>query len=66
MLDPDMRAIIEATHLCFVATVTPEGRPNLSPKGTIRVWATRIFSSSTSLLLVHAPISPTRRGWSST
>src|SRR5437763_1222864 len=34
----DMRAIIQAAHLCFAATVTPAGRPNLSPKGTIRVW----------------------------
>jgi len=38
MITGDMRAVIEATHLCFVATVTPDGRPNLSPKGTIRVW----------------------------
>jgi hypothetical protein len=38
MLTPDMRAVIDATHLCFAATVTPDGRPNLSPKGTIRVW----------------------------
>ena len=38
VLTPDMRAVIEAAHLCFAATVTPEGRPNLSPKGTIRVW----------------------------
>jgi uncharacterized protein len=38
MLTPDMRAVIEAAQLCFVATVTPDGRPNLSPKGTIRVW----------------------------
>ncbi len=38
MLTPDMRAVIAASQLCFAATVTPEGRPNLSPKGTIRVW----------------------------
>jgi len=38
MLTSDMRAVIEAAHLCFAATVTPEGRPNVSPKGTIRVW----------------------------
>jgi predicted pyridoxine 5'-phosphate oxidase superfamily flavin-nucleotide-binding protein len=38
MLTSDMRAVIEATHLCFAATVTAEGRPNLSPKGTIGVW----------------------------
>jgi len=34
----DMRAVIEAQRLCFAATVTPDGKPNLSPKGTIRVW----------------------------
>lgn len=34
----DARAIIEAAHLCFAATVTADGSPNLSPKGTIRVW----------------------------
>ena len=33
-----MKAVIQAAHLCFAATVTPDGRPNLSPKGTIRVW----------------------------
>ena len=38
MLTPDMRAVIDAAHLCFAATVTPEGRPNLSPKGTTAVW----------------------------
>lgn len=38
MLTPDMRAVLEASRLAFVATVTPDRRPNLSPKGTIRVW----------------------------
>ena len=38
MIDDDMRAVVEAQHLCFAATVSPSGRPNLSPKGTIRVW----------------------------
>ena len=33
-----MRAVIDTQHLCFAATVTPDGHPNLSPKGTIRVW----------------------------
>jgi predicted pyridoxine 5'-phosphate oxidase superfamily flavin-nucleotide-binding protein len=33
-----MRAVIQAAHLCFAATVRADGRPNLSPKGTIRVW----------------------------
>jgi predicted pyridoxine 5'-phosphate oxidase superfamily flavin-nucleotide-binding protein len=40
-IDDDMRAVIAAQRLCFAATVTPEGRPNLSPKGTVRVWDDR-------------------------
>lgn len=38
MLDDDMRAVIAAQRLCYAATVGLDGRPNLSPKGTIRVW----------------------------
>ena len=38
LLTSDMRAVIRSAHLCFAATVTPDGRPNVSPKGTIRVW----------------------------
>jgi predicted pyridoxine 5'-phosphate oxidase superfamily flavin-nucleotide-binding protein len=41
ILDADMRAVVAAQRLCFAATVTPEGRPNLSPKGTVRVWDDR-------------------------
>jgi predicted pyridoxine 5'-phosphate oxidase superfamily flavin-nucleotide-binding protein len=37
-IDDDMRAVIAAQRLCFAATVTPDGRPNVSPKGTVRVW----------------------------
>ncbi|MGE0479645.1 MAG: pyridoxamine 5'-phosphate oxidase family protein [Phycisphaerae bacterium] len=37
-LDGDMRAAIAAARLVFAATVCPDGRPNLSPKGTVRVW----------------------------
>ncbi len=61
MLTPDMRAVIEAVHLCFAATVTPDGRPNLSPKGTIRVWDdTHLFfldiaSPGTRANLAHSP-----------
>ncbi len=38
MITDDVRAVIQSAHLCVAATVTPDGRPNLSPKGTIRVW----------------------------
>ena len=38
MLTPDMKSVIETQKLCFAATVTPDGKPNLSPKGTISVF----------------------------
>jgi uncharacterized protein len=61
MITTDMRAVIEAVHLCFAATVTPDGHPNLSPKGTIRVWDdTHLFfldiaSPNTRANLQHSP-----------
>jgi len=61
VLTPDMRAVIRSAHLCFAATVTPDGRPNVSPKGTIRVWDdTQLFfldiaSPGTRTNLAHAP-----------
>jgi len=59
----DMRAVIQAAHLCFAATVTPDGKPNLSPKGTIRVWDDDhlffldIASPKTRANLEHSPLS---------
>ena len=41
ILDDDVRAVVDSAHLVFAATVTPDGEPNLSPKGTIRVWDDR-------------------------
>jgi len=37
ILTDDMQRVVDR-ELGFVATVTPEGTPNLSPKGTIAVW----------------------------
>jgi predicted pyridoxine 5'-phosphate oxidase superfamily flavin-nucleotide-binding protein len=37
VLDEDARRLID-NELGFVATVCPDGSPNLSPKGTIAVW----------------------------
>jgi predicted pyridoxine 5'-phosphate oxidase superfamily flavin-nucleotide-binding protein len=37
MLTPDMRRIVEEQRLGFVATVAPDGTPNVSPKGTFIV-----------------------------
>jgi uncharacterized protein len=38
LIDQDMRDIIESTRLAFVATVSADGRPNLSPKASLTVW----------------------------
>jgi uncharacterized protein len=38
MIDDDMRAVIGRSGIGYAATVTPDGRPNLSPKGSLAVW----------------------------
>jgi predicted pyridoxine 5'-phosphate oxidase superfamily flavin-nucleotide-binding protein len=38
MLTADMKRVVEKQRLGFVATVCPDGTPNLSPKGTTTVW----------------------------
>ncbi len=38
MLTDDMKRIIGDVRLGYVATVCPDGTPNLSPKGTTRVY----------------------------
>ncbi|HET9730656.1 MAG TPA: pyridoxamine 5'-phosphate oxidase family protein [Acidimicrobiia bacterium] len=37
ILTSDMQQVVDA-ELGFIATVCPDGTPNLSPKGTIAVW----------------------------
>src|SRR5687768_16125480 len=37
ILTEDMRRLVDA-ELGFIATVCPDGTPNLSPKGTTAVW----------------------------
>ena len=38
MLNSEMKRMVERQRLGFVATVCPDGTPNLSPKGTTAVW----------------------------
>lgn len=38
ILTEDMRRVVEEQRLGFVATVCPDGTPNVSPKGTTAVW----------------------------
>ena len=37
-LTAGMKRLVSEQRLAFVATVCPDGTPNLSPKGTIAVW----------------------------
>jgi len=37
-LTEDMKRVIREQRLGYVATVCPDGTPNLSPKGTTTVW----------------------------
>jgi uncharacterized protein len=38
ILTDDMRRVVDEQRLGFIATVAPDGKPNLSPKGTTAVW----------------------------
>ena len=38
LISADMKRVVEEQRLGFVATVCPDGSPNLSPKGTTAVW----------------------------
>ncbi len=38
VLTAEMKRLVEAQRLGYVATVCPDGTPNLSPKGTTAVW----------------------------
>ena len=38
VLTADMKRLVEEQRLGYVATVCPDGTPNLSPKGTTAVW----------------------------
>lgn len=38
ILTDDMKRVVKEQKLGFIATVCPDGTPNLSPKGTTAVW----------------------------
>jgi len=38
ILTDDMQRVVREQRLGFVATICPDGTPNLSPKGTLTVW----------------------------
>lgn len=38
LLTDDMRRMVREQRLGYVATVSPDGTPSISPKGSLRVW----------------------------
>lgn len=60
-LTEHMKKVVEEQALGFVATVCPDGTPNLSPKGTTSVWDNEhlvflhLHSPGTVANLVHNP-----------
>jgi predicted pyridoxine 5'-phosphate oxidase superfamily flavin-nucleotide-binding protein len=49
LISADMKRVVEEQRLGFVATVCPDGTPNLSPKGTTTVWdADHLVTDDTS------------------
>ena len=38
ILNEDMKRVVRQQRMGFIATVCPDGSPNLSPKGTTAVW----------------------------
>jgi len=41
VLTAEMKQAVADAKLCYVATVSPDGTPNLSPKGSLEVWDDR-------------------------
>jgi hypothetical protein len=52
-LTSDMKRVVDQERLGFFATVCPDGSPNLSPKGTLRI--------SSLPISIHPAPSPTSR-----
>lgn len=54
-IDEDMRRMVDELRLCYAATVTPDGKPNLSPKGSLKVWDDRhlVFADIASPVTVR-------------
>lgn len=62
ILTADMKRMIDQQQLGFIATVCPDGTPNLSPRGTTAVWDddhlifADICSPNTTENLRHNPV----------
>jgi len=44
MLSPEIKDFLDVQKLGYVATVSSDGKPNISPKGTIIVWTSEVLA----------------------
>ena len=44
MITSEIKNFLNTQKLCYVATVSSDGLPNISPKGTIIAWASEILA----------------------
>jgi len=48
ILTEEMKRVVAQQQLCYAATVTPDGKPNLSPNGSITVLSDTNWGSPIS------------------
>ena len=51
LITPEIQKFVNVEKLGFVSTTCPDGTPNLSPKGTVKVWG----ADSLVFLDIHSP-----------
>ncbi len=44
ILSSEIKNFLNSQKLGYVATVTPDGKPNISPKGTIIPWTSNLLA----------------------
>ena len=44
MLSPEIKDFLDLQKLGYVATVSSDGKPNISPKGTIIAWTSEVLA----------------------
>ena len=44
MLSPEIKDFLDIQKLGYVATVNSDGKPNISPKGTIIAWTSEVLA----------------------
>ena len=44
LITSEIKAFLDVQKLGYVATVSPSGKPNISPKGTIIAWADNLLA----------------------